>query len=124
MSDSPAPVIIQGHVVASKEEIYVATALQRYGWDYIYQQPFFGGWQVSGGFSADFIVITVPLPTPLWVNGEYWHSGAQAERDRLNQALLQSRVKGYLPAQTLWGEQLEDQDAADQAILKMFGRNK
>jgi len=119
---APERVIIQGHVVASKEEGFVASALKRFGWDFVYQQPFFGGRQIAGGFVVDFLVITAPLPTPVWVQGEYWHSGAQAERDKLNQALLRSKIKGYAPAVDLWGENLSDQDETDQTILKVFGR--
>jgi hypothetical protein len=118
----PEVMTVQGRVVDSKEEYWVSRSLLKYGWNFGYQVAFFGGWQTSGGFVVDFIVETVPLPTPLWVNGEYWHSGAQAERDRLNQLLLQSRVKGYLEAKTVWGEDLTDQDETDKTILRLFGR--
>ena len=124
LRSTPARQRIQGHAVASKEEVWVSNSLTKYGWEYIYQQPFFGGRSWSGGFVVDFIVFTVPLHTPLWVNGEYWHSSAQAERDRLNQLLLRSRVHGYAESKTLWGEDLIDQEETDKSILKMFGRNK
>jgi len=116
-------IVIQGHVVASKEELWVATSLTRFGWTFDYQVPFFGGWMIAGGFVVDFVVHTVPLLTPLWINGEYWHKGAQAERDRVNQALLVSRIRGYFPALELWGEQLTDENETEKSVLKMFGRN-
>lgn len=121
----PEIMMVKGRVVDSKEEWFVSNSLTKYGWEFIYQQPYFGGWMVSGGFVVDFLVITVPLPTPLWVNGEYWHSGVQAERDALHQTLLQSRLRGqYLPAKTLWAEDLSDQDESDKSVLAMFGRQR
>lgn len=120
---APARPVIQGHVVASTEEVFVANSLSKYGWGYLYQESFFGGRNYSGGFVVDFIVMTLPLKTPVWVNGEYWHSGAQAERDKLNQILLQSRLSGYAPAVTFWGEQLISQEETDKIVLQTFGRN-
>lgn len=119
--EQPRPTV-QGIVIGSQEELRVAIALDKYNWTFEYQEPFFGGHTRSGGFVVDFIVHTVPLWTPLWVHGEYWHQGAQLERDKLNEVLLRSRLRGYGMGVTLWGKDLETQDEANQAILREFGR--
>jgi len=120
----PGLMLVLGQPVDSKEEYFVSISLIKYGWVFDYQVPFFGGKNKSGGFVMDFIVHTVPKFTPLQVNGEYWHSGAQADRDKLNDALLHSRLRGqYMETVTLWGSQLTDQDETDKAILEKVGRN-
>lgn len=116
-------VVIQGKTVDSKEEVMVASSLGKFGHTYVYQQPINGGNMVAGGFTLDFLVTSsVPLPTPLEVQSEHWHSGAQSDRDTLKKLFLTANLKGYAELQEIWAEQLIDQNACDQEILKMFGR--
>jgi hypothetical protein len=117
-------VILQGSVVASKQELYLARSLDKLGWTYTYQAPFFGGWLQSGGFVIDFIVDTVPIPTATWVQGSYWHSGPQAERDNFNQYMLNARLHNAYRILEIEEDRLVDQDEADKTVIKEFGRNK
>jgi hypothetical protein len=72
----------------------------------------------------DFLVETVPLPTPLYVMGEYWHGNAQAEKDKFMIALMSSAFHGSMnPPEILMGDDLQTQDESDKAVLELFGRN-
>jgi hypothetical protein len=116
--------LIQGKS-ASDIEYRVAISLDKFHWTYTFQAGIMGGRQVRGGQVIDFLVDTMPLPTPLYIFGEYFHSGKEAERDKLMMALLASAFHGSLaPPEALWGDQLETQDEADQEVLKLFGRSQ
>lgn len=116
---------IKGERAQSSLEAMVATSLDKFGWDYQYQVGFFGGRRTRGGFIIDFIVETLPLPTPLFVHGQYWHGSKEQERDRIQMVLLTSTFGGQINQPVvLFGIDLPDQDACDQAILKEFGRRQ
>jgi hypothetical protein len=117
------PAIIQGKVCTSTGELNVATSLEKYGWEFFYQLPLFGGRQQSGGFVVDFLVYTIPLETPLSVKGEYWHRGEQSDRDALLVALLETRFHGrYRPMlEVMWAD-VDTPEESDHTILKLFGR--
>jgi len=119
---APPVMLIQGQKVDSKEEYWVSQSLEKYGWEYAYQVPINGGSEISGGFKIDFVVITVPLFTPLEIQSDYWHPGARSDRDRLKELFIATQMKNYFPLKELWGNVLTDPDATDQAVLHMFGR--
>jgi len=73
---------IQGKSPDSWNEYYVALALEKLELPYIYQFEIFGG-HLRGGVILDFLVLTHPLSTPIFVNGLYWHKGKRAAVDLL-----------------------------------------
>lgn len=68
---------IQGIMPDSKEEYWVALALNKLKIKYIFQYKL-GKPGRRGSQKIDFMLETKPLRTPLWVNGLYWHSEERA----------------------------------------------
>jgi hypothetical protein len=121
--EMPEGAQIQGKGVSSILEWRVALALDKFGWEYIYQLGVAGGRSLRGGQVIDFLVLTIPLPTPLYVHGEYWHGGKQSAKDALERIMFSAYMHGRMQLPViLWGAQLQTQEMADQAILKLFGR--
>lgn len=79
-----AEMFLQGKK-ATAPEWRVGMALNRRGIKYDFQKPLLGG-RVSGGVVLDFFIYTVPLPTPLNVNGDYWHRLAKSYSDNLKES--------------------------------------
>ena len=74
---------------ASSYEYNVGAALDYYKLEFLFQVDYWGGRRFRGGIVVDFLVFTKPLPTPIWVQGEYWHSGSRAAIDRLQMAIVE-----------------------------------
>jgi len=55
----------------------------------------------------DFLVLTVPLSTPLWVNGEYWQAASRTARTSWYNH--DSAVPGLRRTSDAVGEQLQTQ---------------
>lgn len=109
---------IQGHVPDSKNEINVAVALDRLDLDYIFQYQV-GLPGVRGSQVIDFLVYTVPSPTPLFVHGRYWHEGRMGAEDALKMAELTSHSRGkWADPVILWGEDTETVEDAVAALRK------
>lgn len=87
---------VQNIMPDSKEEYWVALALYRLHLDFIFQYQLFGGRKYKGGQVVDFWVLTVPLPTPIFVQGWYFHySTAEKEAvSKLNLMYLEARLRG------------------------------
>lgn len=119
--------LIQGISPDSVEEWRTAVALYTYKWDFRFQVPVGGGRSRKGGTIVDFLVETKPNLTALFVDGEYWHRGAQRDLDivtRLNAQRLMEARYGHRPQIVeLFASDLYDQDAANSAIVKAIGRN-
>lgn len=116
LPEAGGPYYVQG-IVASSYEYNVAKALDFYGFLYDYQVDMLYGRRFIGGFILDFLVRTVPLPTPLFVNGDYWHKNE--DRDRRQTSLLSSL--GFLnKAIILWGKDTWTPDAAIWSIKEKF----
>jgi len=91
---------------ASLNEYNVALGLESMGYEYEFQVDLFGGRRELGGAVLDFLVVTVPLPTPLLVQGDYWHSGIDHEKDLLLMARIESELGGEMnPPVELWSYQ-------------------
>ncbi len=71
------PFTILGKPAGSSIEWNVAMALDKLKVTYSYQYRVFGGRTLKGGTVIDFMVHTVPLDTPLYVQGDYWHGSAK-----------------------------------------------
>lgn len=106
---------------ATSYEYFVSLALDAIGLDYTFQASYFGGRSVRGGVVVDFIVYTRPLPTPVWVNGEYWHKGKQASIDYYQQIVLSqfSGVQFSRPV-VFFGQDVNDPEKAMSAVRKEF----
>lgn len=99
MSPKPAnPEIqrVQGIMPDSKEEFWVALALYKLKIDFVFQYQLFGGRKYKGGQVIDFWVYTMPLPTPIFVQGWYFHysTAEKAAQSKLNLMYLESRLAG------------------------------
>lgn len=87
---------VQGIMPDSKEEYWVALALWKLKIDFIFQYQLFGGRRYKGGQVVDFWVLTHPLPTPIFVQGWYFHYGTaeRAAQSRMNLMYIESRLNG------------------------------
>lgn len=87
---------VQGIMPDSKEEYWVALALYKLKIDFIFQYQLFGGRKYKGGQVVDFWVLTQPLPTPIFVQGWYFHyaTAEKAAQSKLNLMYLEARLNG------------------------------
>lgn len=87
---------VQGIMPDSKEEYWVALALYKLKIDFIFQYQLFGGRKYKGGQVVDFWVLTQPLPTPIFVQGWYFHysTAERAAQSKLNLMYLESSLNG------------------------------
>jgi len=106
---------------ASSYEYNVAWALEKTQIPYIFQFEFFGGRDVRGGLVVDFLALTHPLSTPIWVNGGFWHKGKRAAEDEYQQTLLFFVARGELNRPVvLWDQDCNTKEAALSAIRREF----
>jgi hypothetical protein len=105
---------------ASLNEFNVARALEIVGLEFKFQLSVAGGRQLAFGIVVDFLVETAPLPTPVWVHGEYWHTGAQREADLRHQDIVKEYMAGgILEPVEIWGD---ESDTIPRAVAAV--RNK
>lgn len=115
----PAEMLIQGQQAGSALEWNVSQALDRLGLKYQYQYWIGGGRSVAGGQVLDFLVYTPGLPTPLNVNGRYWHTGEHAdEYDTMNIVRLM-HGQARQPV-VIWEENCQTVDAALNFLRQHF----
>jgi hypothetical protein len=101
------PMIIKGQPADSKEEARAALALEYWGIDFIFHYQFNGGTQVRGGQVIDLIAKTVPLWTPIYINGEYWHGSTKKYEDTIKQREFTRATRGsFLPPKIIWDYEL------------------
>lgn len=106
---------VQGKSASDIEE-RVARALYKLQLPFRFQVDYFGGRSLSGGLVLDFLVLT-PLPIPILVQGEYWHSGESKARDAYNIARLLDLFKGQIAVPVeLFGQDLQSQEDADRQV--------
>lgn len=104
---------------ASLNEYNVALALEELGFTFTFQLSVAGGRSLSFGIVLDFLVDTAPLPTPLWVHGEYWHRGAQRKKDLRAQEIVNQYMAGsVLEPVEIWGDESESKSQAVQALRR------
>ena len=112
LSTKPTAYEVHG-IRATEIEYFVAMALEKIGIEYRFQHSFLGGKGARGGIVIDFLVLTKPLATPVWVHGEHWHKGKQRTIDAFQQATVMWLMEGKInPAVVLWGEDLQTEDQA------------
>jgi hypothetical protein len=84
---------VHGTTVDSKNEYFIALGLDKMNLEYAYQK-YLGGAGIRGTQIVDFLVYTDPKPTPIQVQGEYWHGGARAADEALKEADINARMRG------------------------------
>jgi hypothetical protein len=113
--------LVQGQIPRSKEEWRVANALWRLQIPFQYQVDFMGGSNVRGGQVIDFLVGTVPLPTPLYVQGSYFHPQKTRAQEVYNQQKVRRFTRGsYAMPREVWDYELTNMNQAYQTIKAMF----
>lgn len=104
--------LVRGITVDSQEEAFVAMALDQMRLDYEYQYDF-GIRGVAGSQIIDFLVETMPRPTPLFVHGEYWHTGKFAIYEAVKMEQIKSMTRGtWAEPKIIWGDQCQTVDEA------------
>lgn len=112
--------VIQGHK-ASTNEYNLALAFDRVKLEYKFQEAFFGGRRLRGGVVVDFIVYTKPLPTPVWVHGEYWHGNERKLIDDYQFALIFYLMRGELAKpEVVWGRDCDTEEKALATVRRRF----
>lgn len=114
-----APQPIQGMMPGSVQEWRVARALDRLKLEYEYQKGIGGGRRVRGGQVIDFWVFTAPYPTPVFIQGTYWHNRQTEMEDILKQERVQRIYKGQvMPNLVLKEEDLSSMEAAYRVVRR------
>ena len=104
---------------ASSNEKYVADALEKFSLEFTFQMPVGGGRSLVGGLVLDFLVMTVPRPTPVWVHGEHWHQGSQRAKDIKAMQTVDEYGKGeYAKGIEIWGDESENPDKAARTVRR------
>ncbi len=106
--EDPAAQIVQGQQVGSKEEYFVAKALDILGFKYEYQYSVDYGRQRKGGQVLDFLVRTPGQDTVVDVRGAYWHTGKYEDALSIEQAVRRHNFKLVV----IWDYQATSIDAA------------
>ena len=111
--------LIQGQIPDSKQEWWIAKALNRIGIPYDYQYPVYGGSQ-RGGYKIDFVVHTVPLATMVEPIGNHWHTGELGADDKKRQADVEDAMKDIarIPITNLWIPDLLDEETVYQTLRR------
>ena len=106
---------IQGKQPDSKEEVWVAMALDKLKLPYIFQFEIFGGTGVRGGILIDFVVWN-PFATPIEVLGEYWHTGELGADDKFRQAQIEQVF--HRKVVNLWTQDLIDPETTYSVVRR------
>ena len=116
----PDKYILQDHK-ASLNEWNLSMAFDTVKLKYKFQEAFFGGHRLRGGVVVDFILYTRPLPTPIWVHGEYWHRSARQLIDEYQYALIFYMMRGQLAKpEIVWGRECETEELALATVRRRF----
>ena len=87
---------INGIMPGSVQEWRAALALSRMKISFEFQLSIFGGRSMRGGQVIDFWVYTVPLPTPVYVQGSYWHRRSKKTENQLSIQAVKRAYKGHI----------------------------
>jgi hypothetical protein len=117
--EPPATYNVHGAKATSYEANF-AWALDVLKVPFIFQYQLFGGRRLRGGLILDFLCLTVPLSTGVFVNGDFWHGGEGHQDSTLKQkALIESEMRGSIrEVIVLWGQDTETKQAALQAAKR------
>lgn len=119
--NSSDALIVHGIVVDSLNEWNVAMALDRLKIEYAYQK-YLGGVGIRGSHVIDFLCYTTPKPTPVFVHGEYWHSGRYAVESAFAEADINARMRGtWAKVVILWENECETEEQAFEVLQLKLG---
>lgn len=118
------PTTVQGRPVGSKEEARVSVALGFLQIPFIYQYEVFGGRDRRGGLILDWLVLTVPMPTPLLLQSTYWHGPARQRgpKDEFAQSKIRRLMPGWADPKEIWDRQVPTVWDAIKVCRQLFGR--
>lgn len=116
LPDEEAIGLVQGQEPGSKEEWRVSVALDYWKIGYIYQYEIFD-YPFAGSQKIDFWCFTPILPTPLFVQGLYWHGGLRTEESKYKVWKVSDRFRGQIfdPVE-IWDYEIQTIDAAIQVV--------
>lgn len=97
---------IQGKRPDSKEEVWVAMALDKLKLRYIFQFELINA-RLRGGIVIDFLVL-YPFSIPIEILGDYWHTGQMGADDKLRQGIIEQMIGNKVV--NLWTKELTDPD--------------
>jgi hypothetical protein len=103
------------HEPKSREEWRVSKALNYFSQPFYYQY-IIGTYGVRGSQEIDFYVDTVPTPTLVWVQGEYWHTGAMGVDRRLKISEAETRFQGKVRSVEIWDYEIPTIEDAIQMV--------
>jgi hypothetical protein len=119
--NSNEDLIVHGIKVDSINEMYIALGLDKMHLEYAYQK-YLGGAGIRGSQIIDFLVYTDPKPTPLFVHGEYWHSGVRSADEALKEADVNVRMRGtWADAIIIWEHECETEEQAFNTLQEKLG---
>ena len=107
--------LVHGIMPDSKNEYYVALALDRLGYDYHFQKVL-GMAGVRGSQTIDFVVYN-PYPVAVFIQGEYWHNKKTEVEDNLKHAVA-AHYYGAGNIIDLMGDETDTPEKALQAVRK------
>ena len=104
---------------ATSNEKYIADALAKLNLTFQFQMSVGGGRGRAFGVVLDFLVMTRPQPTPVWVHGEYWHQGAKRASDIRAMEKVETFGQGnYRKGVEIWGNESDEPDKALHAVRR------
>ena len=104
---------------ATSNEKFIADALTKFNLAFQFQMSVGGGRSQSFGIVLDFLVMTRPMPTPLWVHGEFWHQGAQRAADLRAMVTVDTFGQGnYARGVEIWGNESDEPEKAMNAVRR------
>lgn len=108
--------LIQGQEPGSRPEWIFSLALDYWKIQYIYQYKIFD-YPFSGGQKIDFWCLTPILPTPVYIQGAYWHGGQRAEETKYKVWQVADKFRGKIfdPVE-VWDYEIPTVDAAIQVV--------
>ena len=114
-----SPGLIQGQMPKSLPEWWASLALDKLKLGYEFQYSVMGGYSIRGGQIVDFFVYTVPLPTPVQIEGDYWHGGVKNAETQFKNAQLNRYFEGYAQkVEEIWVEKSDDRESVFNKIRK------
>lgn len=106
-----------GRTVGSKEEARACFALEYWNTEFYVQYEFNGGRNVRGGQLIDIMAKTIPLWTPIYIHGSYWHGPTKKYEDTIKMREFQKATRGYFKDPVvLWDYELTSKEQAINTI--------